>query len=273
MTMTLPDCMMPDGAVPCLGFKETHAALAEARAEIDSLKIQVEDYNDEAFAAINPANALSSAERLACYEKTLRLLASKDAPDWIEPFLLKQTALKAEVKRLREALEWYAERAAALASEKAGALDYTMAIVAELSIDGGRHASAAGNAGDEAMSKPILCLDFDGVLHSYASGWKGAGIIPDPPVPGAIDFLREAVKHFRVAIFSSRSHQPGGLEAMQNWLIYHSEIGFRDAIFPEIEWPTEKPAAFITLDDRAITFTGEWPSIDSLLAFKPWNKP
>ena len=29
------------------------------------------------------------------------------------------------------------------------------------------------------MSKPILCLDFDGVLHSYTSGWRGARI-PDP---------------------------------------------------------------------------------------------
>lgn len=31
------------------------------------------------------------------------------------------------------------------------------------------------------MGKPILCLDFDGVIHSYASGWKGADVIPDPP--------------------------------------------------------------------------------------------
>lgn len=125
--------------------------------------------------------------------------------------------------------------------------------------------------------KPILCLDFDGVLHSYSSGWKGADVIPDPPVPGAIAFLREAVKHFRVAIFSSRSNQPGGIEAMCRWLGYHvldqrlsdqEELAWAGAI----EWPTEKPPALVTIDDRALTFDGTWPDIAVLLAFKPWNK-
>jgi len=71
------------------------------------------------------------------------------------------------------------------------------------------------------MGKPILCLDFDGVLHSYTSGWKGASVIPDPPVPGAIAFLREAVKSFEVHIFSSRSCQDGGGYAMRAWLGDH----------------------------------------------------
>ena len=126
--------------------------------------------------------------------------------------------------------------------------------------------------------KPILCLDFDGVIHSYTSGWQGAGVIPDPPVPGAIAFLHEAVLHFRVAIFSSRSHQDGGIMAMRTWLETYiwATPGFimhNPPWFSAIEWPIEKPAAMVTLDDRAITFTGEWPSIESLLAFKPWNKP
>ena len=60
------------------------------------------------------------------------------------------------------------------------------------------------------MSKPILCLDFDGVCHSYVSGWKGADIISDPPVEGLFEFLREAGKHFSIHIYSSRSHQEGG---------------------------------------------------------------
>jgi hypothetical protein len=124
------------------------------------------------------------------------------------------------------------------------------------------------------MSKPLLCLDFDGVLHSYTSGWKGADVIPDPPVPGAARFLSEAVKHFRVAIFSSRSGHRNGIKAMQAWLV--SSMAINEDSIPwigEIEWPTEKPPAFLTIDDRALTFTGIWPEMAELLAFKPWNKP
>jgi hypothetical protein len=125
-------------------------------------------------------------------------------------------------------------------------------------------------------TKPILCLDFDGVLHSYTSGWQGADVIPDPPVPGAIAFLRAAVQHFTVAIYSSRSHQPGGQAAMQSWLAtwakadpdHSTDLSFLEAI----KWPLEKPGAFVTLDDRALTFSGEWPSMDTLLAFRPWHK-
>jgi len=133
------------------------------------------------------------------------------------------------------------------------------------------------------MKLPILCLDFDGVLHSYESGWQGAEIVNDPPVPGAIAFLFEALCHFEVHIFSSRSHQPMGIEAMQVWLA-HYEVEWlqeqqraglplpRTSLLLNIKWPREKPAALVTIDDRAITFTGVWPSMEMLQAFKPWNK-
>lgn len=119
--------------------------------------------------------------------------------------------------------------------------------------------------------KPILCVDFDGVIHSYKSGWKGADVIPDPPVPGAMEWLREAVKVFRVAIFSSRSHQPGGLQAMHDYIALNSQIGFRDPI-EGLEWPTEKPSAFLSIDDRGLCFNGSFAEFDpaALLKFKPW---
>jgi hypothetical protein len=129
------------------------------------------------------------------------------------------------------------------------------------------------------MPKPILCVDFDGVIHSYVSGWKGADSVPDGPVPGALAFLKAATEHFTVAIFSSRSNQPGGLDAMREWLFnMATNGGFPEVIdndetwFAAIEWPTEKPAAFLTIDDRAMTFRGIFPDPKMLLEFKPWNK-
>ncbi len=124
---------------------------------------------------------------------------------------------------------------------------------------------------------PILCLDFDGVIHSYTSGWQGATVIPDPPVPGALRFICDAVDRFRVAIYSSRSAHPGGIRAMETWLREHMEADIansdiRFVVLRKIEWPTCKPSAFVTLDDRAIMFTGHWPELDELAAFKPWNK-
>lgn len=131
--------------------------------------------------------------------------------------------------------------------------------------------------------KPIICLDFDGVLHSYTSGWKGAAVIPDPPVPGAIAFLYDVILHFEVHIYSSRSHQDGGIEAMMDWIaewesawiveqVNAGKPRAQTSLLLNLKFPTEKPPAFLTIDDRAITFTGEWPTMDALQAFKPWNK-
>lgn len=158
--------------------------------------------------------------------------------------------------------------------------------------------------------KPILCLDFDGVLHSYSSRWQGATVIPDPPVPGALKFVVEALDHFTVAILSSRSHRWGGRRAMKRWLSTNlinlavpwignplggyddtpawwanriAETAFADPwddevrwaaelVVKQIQWPLFKPSAMLTIDDRALTFTGTWPRLDDLMLFKPWNK-
>ena len=126
------------------------------------------------------------------------------------------------------------------------------------------------------MGKPILSLDFDGVLHSYDSGWKGANVVFDGPVPGAMEFLSSAVESFDVWIYSSRSNQEGGIDAMMSWLREHliEVFGVERAheIAVQVKMAIEKPPAFLTIDDRAIQFTGEWPNPSELLDFKPWNK-
>lgn len=134
------------------------------------------------------------------------------------------------------------------------------------------------------MKNPIICVDFDGVIHSYTSGWKGADVIDDLPVPGAIEWLQEhlpvpdglgghCVEHRGpiVQIYSSRSKERSGVKAMKNWLIKHGlpRQYIHDGI---LQFPTQKPSAFLTIDDRAICFNGQFPSAQEMMSFKPWNK-
>lgn len=126
------------------------------------------------------------------------------------------------------------------------------------------------------MGKPILCLDFDGVIHSYTSGWKGARNIPDPPVPGALNFIIEAIEAgWDVVVHSSRARYFGGITAMRNWLRTHAgnQWDTMGPSFCDVRFTRWKPSAVITLDDRALTFTGQWPALENLKKFKPWNKP
>lgn len=146
------------------------------------------------------------------------------------------------------------------------------------------------------MAKPIVCVDFDGVIHGYQSGWKGAGNIPDPPVPGALDgLLRLLDAGFEVAIFSSRSKNIFGRRAMKRWLAkeianHWMRAGYAEAeplsfvececwgdaaaIYRKFSWPWFKPPALMTIDDRAVTFNGDWSqhTPENIRAFKPWNK-
>ena len=116
------------------------------------------------------------------------------------------------------------------------------------------------------MNKPILCLDFDGVIHSYERGWQ-SGEIYGTPTEGFREWAERAYGSFRLVIYSSRSKDPEGIPAMTAWL---EKYGINPARF---EFAHEKPPAFLTIDDRALTFKGRWDEFDpeSLREFKPWS--
>lgn len=131
----------------------------------------------------------------------------------------------------------------------------------------------------------ILSIDFDGVLHSYTSGWCEVDFIPDPPVPGAFEFLVKALDVFDVQIFSSRSRTPEGRRAMKLWMQYWARKELTNAdpdylankvinqiVLNEAAWPSDKPNARISLDDRGWQFTGTWPDLEQMKEFQPWNK-
>lgn len=128
------------------------------------------------------------------------------------------------------------------------------------------------------MQKPTIVVDFDGVIHSYTTPWKGAAIVPDPPVEGALEWLETMVEHFEVHILSSRSSSGGGREAMKDWLIQQYELrgwdkmAAFDFVRNELVWPLDKPPALMTIDDRAFCFEGKFPSPEWIKNFKPWNK-
>lgn len=120
--------------------------------------------------------------------------------------------------------------------------------------------------------RPTICVDFDGVIHSYTTQWSGPAEISDGPVPGAIAWLEELLASDSgpvPVIYSSRSKDSLGVRAMQSWFALH---GLSQDAMDKLEFPTQKPAAYLTIDDRAICFDGSFPSADEMLAFKPWNK-
>lgn len=131
------------------------------------------------------------------------------------------------------------------------------------------------------MSKPILCLDFDGVIHDYREGWKG-GNIYGRTTPGFWVWLDKALDIFQIVIYSSRSGNLDGLVQMGEWLgIQSQEHGVKElgtnydwGKMGQIQWATSKPPAMLTIDDRALTFTGSWEDFDptKLIEFKTWSQ-
>lgn len=110
--------------------------------------------------------------------------------------------------------------------------------------------------------KPILCIDFDATIHKYRKGWQN-GEIYDDVTDGFFEWAMEARLHFALVIYSSRSKTLEGRQAMAAWLQAQAEAYYGDEIVAtdcarSFEFAHEKPPAFLTIDDRAIAFKGDW---------------
>ena len=117
------------------------------------------------------------------------------------------------------------------------------------------------------MARTVV-FDFDGVIHSYTSGWKGKTNIPDPPVPGIQEALKEIHDAgYEVVVVSTRCKTVLGRMAIENWLDMYGMTQEVDKVCKE------KPPAIAYIDDRAICFDGHPETLlKKIQTFQPWYK-
>lgn len=116
--------------------------------------------------------------------------------------------------------------------------------------------------------KQTVVFDFDGVIHSYKSGWKGETSIPDEPVAGIRDALKAIHEAgYEIVIVSTRCRTQAGMQAINDWLLKYDMLRYIDSI------SKEKPPAIVYIDDRAIQFDGIANTLlNKIQKFKPWYK-
>jgi len=124
-------------------------------------------------------------------------------------------------------------------------------------------------------AKMIIAVDFDSCIAHY-TGWKGVDVFGEV-IAGAKEALVELKKqHHRILIYTCRCPS----EKLKNYL-HDNGIPF-DAV-NENPWThldddnheiIRKLAADVYIDDKAITFRGDWKqTMRELKGFTPWELP
>lgn len=145
-------------------------------------------------------------------------------------------------------------------------LDYYSRLIAAGLVDEPKALALARRLGlKKSMGKKTVAIDFDGVINSYKSGWKGPAET-DEPVPGAALAINTLVdRGYKVVIYSTRAGSPEGKKAIARYL---SDMDVEPRV---IEITDKKPIADVYIDDRAVTFDGNWPAmLERVESFKPW---
>ena len=115
------------------------------------------------------------------------------------------------------------------------------------------------------INKKTIVFDFDGVIHSYTSGWKGYDVIPDKPVEGIKEVIDKLRNQYEIVIVSSRCKTDEGVKAIKDYLNKYNIVV--DRIMKE------KPPAILYIDDRAICFDGNSDNLlNQINNFKTWQE-
>jgi hypothetical protein len=123
-------------------------------------------------------------------------------------------------------------------------------------------------AGISETGTKVVAVDFDGVINSYLSGWKGP-TETDAPVLSAAESLKTLYNRgYKVIIFSTRANTQEGIDTIREYLRRHTE---NNELADTIEITDKKPIADMYIDDRAIPFNGDWEeTLEKIETFEPW---
>ena len=125
----------------------------------------------------------------------------------------------------------------------------------------------------KSKAKPpkSICIDFDGVIHDYSSGWQGIDVF-GKVLPGASEATHQLHDAgYMIIIHTTRNDTP----ALRDFLnkndicfdyINHNPYQPKGSEFGKIK-------ADIYLDDRGVCFTGNWDeTLKQILNFKTWQE-
>lgn len=102
-----------------------------------------------------------------------------------------------------------------------------------------------------------IALDFDGVIHSYTSGWTGK-VPKDPPMPGIEKALKQLIEDgWILKILSTRPKK-----YINDWLKKHNLDQYISGVY------NTKIPAQIYLDDRGVHFSNWKDALADIKSFK-----
>jgi len=99
-----------------------------------------------------------------------------------------------------------------------------------------------------------IAIDFDGTLTQYEhfQGWETT----DPPIKGAIAFVKALSEIDEIIIFSVRAGDPKGKKAIIEWIEKHGLSDYVSGV------TSEKLGKFaVMIDDRGIRFENNYREV------------
>lgn len=121
-----------------------------------------------------------------------------------------------------------------------------------------------GETKENTKNKKTVVFDFDGVINSYASGWKGIDIIPDPPVDGISEVMKKLKDNgYEIVIHSTRAENVKGKYSIAAYC--------KNNNIPYDSISETKPPALVYVDDRGLKFDGKTDKLlEQIENFHSW---